>query len=119
MGANTIITWLGVILNTIKGSIKATDERIAKLSYDLEILSTHQHPTRVYVKCVASIAGQIISLSSCVGPVARIITRFLFSVISGAVSWDCEVLLTQDAISEIDFWRHNVHALNDKVYLGG
>ena len=33
-----IITWLGVILNTIEGSIKATDERIAKLSYDLEIL---------------------------------------------------------------------------------
>ena len=118
MGANTIITWLGIILNTIKGSIKATDERIAKLSYDLEILSTYQHPTRVYVKCVANNAGQIISLSSCVGPVARIITRFLFSAISGAVSWDCELLLTQDAISEIDFWRHNVHALNGKVYWG-
>ena len=107
MGANTIITWLGVILYTIKCSIKATDERIAQLSYDLQILSTHQHPTRVYVKCVASIAGQIIPLFSCVGPVA-IIMRFLFSVISGAVSWDCEVLLMQDAISEIDLWRHNV-----------
>ena len=95
-----IITWLGVIINTIDGSIKATDERIVKLSHDLETLSTHQHPTCVHVKCVASIAGQIISLSSCVGPVARIMTRFLFSVISSAVSWDCEVLLTQDAISE-------------------
>ena len=39
-------------------------------------------------------------------------------MISSAVSWDCEVLLTQDAISEIDFWRHNVHALNGKVYWG-
>ena len=29
-----------------------------------------------------------------------------------------EVLLTQDAISEIGFWRHNVHTLNGKVYLG-
>ena len=29
-----------------------------------------------------------------------------------------EVLLTQDAISEIDFWRHNVHSLNGKVYWG-
>ena len=52
------------------------------------------------------------------GPVARIMTRFLFSVISSAVSWDCEVLLVQDAISEIDFWRHNVHTLNGKVYWG-
>ena len=82
-----IITWLGVILNTTEGSIKATDERIAKLSYDFEILSAHQHPTRVHVKCVAIIAGQIISLSSCVSPV---------------VSWGCEVFLTRDAISEID-----------------
>ena len=28
------------------------------------------------------------------------------------------MLLTQDAISEIAFWRHNVHTLNGKVYWG-
>jgi len=84
-----IITWLGVILNTVDGSIKATDERIAKLSHTLEILSTHEHPTRVHVKYVASVAGQIISLSRCLGPVARIMTRFLFSVINSAASWNC------------------------------
>ena len=27
-------------------------------------------------------------------------------------------LRMQDAISEIDFWSHNVHALNGKVYWG-
>ena len=31
-----IITWLGVIINTIDGFIKATDERIAKLCHDLD-----------------------------------------------------------------------------------
>ena len=91
-----IITWLGVILNTVDGSITATDEQIAKLSHALEILSTHEHPTRVHAcsrafKCAASVAGQIISLSSCLAPVARIMTRFLFSVINSAASWDCEV----------------------------
>ena len=45
-------------------------------------------------------------------------TRFLFSVINSAVSWDCHVSLTEDAISEIDFWRRNVHSLNGKVYWG-
>ena len=116
-----IIIWLRVILNTIDGSIKATDERIATLSRDLENWSTHQNPTRVHVKRVASVASQIISFSiaSCVGPVARIMTtRFLFSVISSVVSWDGEALLTHDAISEIDFWKHNVHALNGNVYWG-
>ena len=113
-----IITWLGVILNSIDGSIKATDDRISKLSDNLETLSTLQHPASVHVKCVARVAGQIISLSSCVGPVARIMTRFLFSVINSAVSWDCYVSLTEDAISEIVFWRRNVHSLNGKVYWG-
>lgn len=72
-----IITWLGVILNSIDGSVKANDERISKLSDDLETLSTLQHPTCVHVKRVARVAGQIISLSSCVGLVARIMTRFV------------------------------------------
>ena len=56
-----IITLFGVILNTVDSSIKTTDELIAKLSHGLEILSTHEQPMRVHIKCVASIAGQIIS----------------------------------------------------------
>ena len=45
-------------------------------------------------------------------------TRFLFSVINSAVAWDCEVLLTEDAVAEIVFRRHNVNTLNGKVYWG-
>ena len=37
-----IITWLGVILNTIDGSIKATDDRIVTLTTDLGTLSSQQ-----------------------------------------------------------------------------
>ena len=69
------------------------------LSHDSETLSTYEHPTRVHAEYVASIAGQIISFSSSLGPVARVMTRFLFSDINSAVSWDGGVLLTQDAIS--------------------
>jgi len=54
-------------------------------------------------------------LFQAVGPVACIMTRVLFSVINSAVSWDCDVLFTQDAIPDIAFWRHNVHTLNGKV----
>ena len=71
-------------------------ELLESLFHDSEILSTYEHPTRVHAERVASIAGQIISLSS---PVASVMTRFLFSEINSAVSWDGKVLLTQDAIS--------------------
>ena len=59
-----IISWLGVHLNTLDGTIRATDERIAKLSQDLAALSSYKSSSAVHVKRVASVAGQIISLSS-------------------------------------------------------
>lgn len=45
-------------------------------------------------------------------------TRHLFSVVNSALSWDSEVLLSEDSISEINFWVNNVHSLNGKVYWG-
>ena len=39
------------------------------------------------MKGAAIVTGQIISLSPCVGSVARIMTRFLFLVVNSARSW--------------------------------
>ena len=64
---------------------------------------------------VASITNQIIFLSSCVGPVGRIMTRFLFSVVNSGHSWDNKVFLSDDSLSEIIFWKNNVVSLNGKV----
>ena len=89
-----VITWLGVVL-------QATDERIAELTSDLGSLQTlcfQQSLCKVHVKSVASVAGQIILLSSCVGSVTRIMTRHLFSVVNSAFSWDSEVFLSDDSI---------------------
>ena len=82
-----VIKGLGVVLNTIDGSVQATDERIAKLTSDLgslQTLSSQLSLCKVHVKSVASVAGQIISLSSCVGSVTRIMTGHLFSVVNSA-----------------------------------
>ena len=45
-------------------------------------------------------------------------TRFLFSVVNSAVSWESEVFLSDDSLSEIEFWSNNVSALNGKIYWG-
>ena len=79
-----VITWLGVVLNTIDGSVRASEERIAKLTSDrgsLLTLSSQQPICKVHVKSVASVAGQIISLTSCMGSVTRIMTRHLFQLL--------------------------------------
>ena len=113
-----IISWLGVHLNTLDGTIRAMDERITKLSQDLAAFSSYKTSSVVDVKRVVSVAGQIISLSSCMGSVACIMTRFLFSVVNSAVSWDSEVFLSNDSLCEIEFWFNNVHVLNGKIYWG-
>ena len=96
-------------------------ECIAKLTSNLGSLQTlfsQQSLCKVHVKSVASVAGQIISLSSCVGSVTRIMTRHLFSAVNSAFSWDSEVFLSDDSISEINFWANNVSSLNGRVYWG-
>ena len=113
-----VITWLGVIVNTIDGSVKATEERIDRLKHNLAALSYQRPPKRVPVKEVARVAGQIISLTCCAGSVTRIMSRHLFSVVNTAFSWEEQVQLTADSISEIQFWARNVDSLNGKVYWG-
>ena len=53
-----IITWLGVIFNTIYGSVKAADDGIVKLTTDLGTLSSPPPPCNIHVKTVTSVAGQ-------------------------------------------------------------
>ena len=96
-----VITWLGVILDTIDGTIKATDERIENAGF----IELHPcKPTRkVHVKGVAIVTGQIIFLSPCVGSFARIMTRFLFLVVNSTRSRESEVFLSDGSLSEISF----------------
>ena len=61
----------------------------------------HLDDKNSHVKGVAIVTGQIISLSPCVGSVARIMTRFLFLVVNSARSWESEVFLSDDSLSEI------------------
>ena len=69
----------------------------------------------MHVRNVASVTGQIIFLSSCVNSVAPIMTGFLFSVMNSARSWDNDVFLSDDSLSEINIWKNNVVSLNGKV----
>ena len=88
------------------------------MSHNLAALSLYKSSSAVHVKHVTGVARQIISLLSCVGSMVHIMTRFLFSVVNSAVSWDGEVFLSDDSLCEIEFLSNNGLALNDKIYWG-
>ena len=66
----------------------------------------------VNVRNLATVVGQIISLTPCVGGVTRIMTRSLYAVVNTKVSWNSTVVLTKEACSELVFWSQNVDSLN-------
>ena len=87
----------------------ATNQRMTKLNSLIN--SMLQCKSReVKAKDLASL--MIISLAVFVGNVTCIITRSLYEVLNGKVSWYSKVKLTDLAMQEILFWKHNVHFLN-------
>ena len=58
----------------------------------------------VKVRDLASVVGQVISLTSCVGSVARIMTRSMYAAVNQKLSWNSEVELTKEACAELAFW---------------
>ena len=61
------------------------------------------------VRDVASVVGQVISLTLCV---ARIMTRALYTVVNKKQSWNSKVEFTKGACDELTFWIGNVDSLN-------
>ena len=106
-----VITWLGAVLNTSTSEISTPDQRIHGLKEDLAALlafSSSCDPVRK----LASVCGKIISLSSFVGNVSRLMSRNLFAVINTVPTWNSFVRPSSEALDELNFWKSNVAVLN-------
>ena len=63
-------------------------------------------------KALASLIGEISSISPALGLVTRLRTRSLYAVLNSRVSW-CEVLLlSQAARDKLVFWRAHIETFN-------
>ena len=106
-----VITWLGTVFDTYQGFISVTERRVSKLKSSIDLL--RKDDCKIFkVRDVASVVGQVISLTPCVGSVARIMTRALYTVVNQKQSWNSKVELTKEACDELTFWIDNVDSLN-------
>ena len=64
----------------------------------------------------ASITGHIMSMSSVLGNLAWLKTRFLYKVIDSRSTWDSRlnIGLHNDCLSEMFFWKKNIVTLNSR-----
>ena len=95
-----VITCLRTVFDTYQGLISVTERRVSKLKSSIDL------------RDVASVVGQVISLTPCVGSVAKIMTRAQYTVVNQKQSWDSQVELSKEAFDELTFWIDNVDSLN-------
>ena len=88
----------GYTFDTYSGLICATDSRIGKLLSELvDIRVTLEESRFVHVERIASIVGQILSLSPSCRTVTQIMTRYLHFIVNSRHSWNSSVLSTSRA----------------------
>ena len=110
-------SWIGCTIDTYSGLIFATDSRIGKLSSELVDICVALEESRfVHVKRIASIVGQIVSLSPSCGAVTQIMTRYLHFIVNSRHSWNSSVFILDEGKNELLFWRDNLNALNGVLF---
>ena len=110
------VTWLGHCLDMIAGKLFITEERIKRLEAAIEALLSqidHDQYSLVQVRALASVIGQVISLQNVVGKKVRLMTRQMYRCVLSRASWNAPVIVTEEARSELQFWKENARNLND------
>ena len=95
--------WLGFILDIGSGSYFVPDAKLKAC------LSTLELGSRVHVRTLSSIVGQAID------PVARLRMRALYSVINARFTWSERLVLSEDAIGELKFWKECLPTYNGQA----
>ena len=70
----------------------------------------------VHVKVIASVVGQIISMTVSCGNVSQITIRYLHLIINSRRSWNSAVFVQDQGKGELYFWRDNLRTLNGVLF---
>ena len=103
--------WLGVVWDSLTGSISAAPHRVKKIK---ETCSLLRSLNSCHVKKLASFSGQINSLSVIVGNCSSLTTRCSQLAVASAPSWDSRVSISENVQVELDFWLNNLDSLNSR-----
>lgn len=101
--------WLSYCLNFSRFSISLPSAKLKRLKESIWRILSQRFVT---AKELASIADQLISMSSAIGNTARLMSPSMYSQISGQVSWFCPFTLDVSVRSELVFWLSNLDQRN-------
>ena len=96
-----IISWLRFKLDMEHGQLRVPEGKMVALQESLHMVN---RSCRVPAKLLASIIGQIVSMSVALGPVTRLMTHGLNAMLKNRVPRCQWLSIAPDAKSELGFW---------------
>ncbi|XP_062621080.1 uncharacterized protein LOC134282689 [Saccostrea cucullata] len=117
-----IIEFLGICLNCEQGTIHVPTRRLEKVSdtiLKIEYFLSRNLPVKV--RRIASLVGQIISMSVVIGNISQLMTRSLSIDILSATFWNSMIYLSEESLNQILFWKNTLEKINDREmkYISG
>ena len=103
------LVWLGFVVDVSLGQIEVPKEKIEVLCSAIHSASQAKH---IRARNLASIVGKIISMGLAFGPVCRFMTRSLYTVLESRIAWCDVVILSHEALEELEFWSHGLEGYN-------
>ncbi|XP_063405714.1 uncharacterized protein LOC134689678 [Mytilus trossulus] len=112
------LIYLGYFIDTDKAILSIPVERLSKL-FDtiIQVEQSLGNLGRVYVRTIASVIGQIISMSYVIGNVAYILTKYLSIDVMSACSWKSYIELSAQSKEQLIFWKKNIKCVNFKHFV--
>jgi len=95
------LVFLGSVLDFQHGLIHIPEERILKLKSSI---ASCLQKSSFSARGLASITGQIISMSCAVGNITRLLTRNCYAALEQRTSWDQPLDVSLEIRNELLFW---------------
>ncbi|CAC5425737.1 unnamed protein product [Mytilus coruscus] len=104
-------------IDTEKALLSIPSDRLSKLYQTIQDIETClAHSEIVHVRTVASLVGQIVSMSYVIGNIAYLMTKYLSMDVITACSWDSYIILSEQSIGNIKFWKYKISNINFKRF---
>ena len=100
--------WLGFLLDTKEGVIAPVNSKINRIKEETTKAIDSQ---RMHVKAVASIVGQIISMTPALGNITRLMTRSMLADVQASPSWNKLITISKESKRELEFWSKCISRL--------
>ena len=101
--------WLGFEVDLQEGIVSVPQGKLENLHVELEYAKECEV---LHAKRLASLIGKLISMSLAIGPVTRLMTRSMYSLLNTREAWCDSLTITVEAHKEIEFWCSEIERVN-------